>query len=938
MLGHAPSSIVYHSVMLDAAFVGRADELSALLHAFDATSPVRVVTLGGTAGIGKTTLLRRALSLQAQPERTVVTVSPTSAERQTAWGAVRLLLAGGVADLAAHHGEQIDPSLLAATGLPVAGAQVLATTAVDTPTAAPADSQAAFALADLLDRLQRRAQMVVVLEDVQWIDAASAAALSIAIRAGGIWAVTRRSGERSFLDVRRVCAPEELLHVELDPMDAHDLDLLARAETGRPWNRVEVARLLELSGGNPLHARELVRAYPGPGEIAKSSGVTSLEDLFGERIGTLSKAEFEVLALLALMARPDLGMLLQLVDHSEAEAALGSAEQLGLLEVSTNRCEFDHALTRRAFIDRVGGVHRARLHRRIADVAEHPVERAWHLGQGALGPDAAIALVLEDTGVAMYERGSSAPAADMLARSLELTPRNQPADRVRRACRAGTAAADAGDWSRAHEILVDVVAVAGDSPVAIAGRNSYVVAVNRLFGAKPTLDAIDALLPGVTDPFERAELLAKSVRINMFTDLDAANDVAAQALEHAESTGIERLIVGARLGLEQIKLLRGWPVDPTPFLVDRTKLTYAEIGYTARACLEEITDFLDMHDVARELCTETYEFGLATGSAADVHNALNRLVGIERRCGNWARSKAIADEYASLVSGHNGELPGQQSVEQLWHMAATGDHALVAQWVPVVVAEAEESFPIGRFPILCDAGFALFAIGDLKGAVDLFRAAQATADDLHLRDVRSADYHVNLVEALLLLGHLDEAAAVAADVEEIAGRSDSTFAAFEAARAHALVLAARGLYDEARDVLHEALSHADELHRPFEHARGLLQLGGVLRRLGARTQARETLDRADEIFVALGAAPWVIRVASERELLGQRGRPSDDPSTLSAAEEQVVNLALAGRSNQAIAAELFVSVRTVESHLTRSYRKLGVKSRSELLARGRTTS
>ncbi len=934
--------VVYDSAM-DGAFVGRTDELSVLLRAFETAAPTRLVSIEGTAGIGKTTLLRQALAASGLPGPTVVIVSPTSAERQTAWGTVRLLLTGGLADLAADLGESIDASLLSVTGLAIdsaesAGLGDVGSVAAKTPAEAPTDSQAAFAFADLVCRLQQRAPLMIVLEDSQWIDAASSAAVTIAVRAGGRWVVTRRTGERSFLDVRRACTADELVSVELSPMDTHDLDLLARVETGRRWNSVEVTRLLELSGGNPLHARELMRAYPGPGDIAKSTGVTSLEDLFGERIATLSTDEFEVLALLALMARPDLGALLQLVDGDTAEAALSTAEELGLLHVSPNRCEFDHALTRRAVVGRVGGVQRARLHRRLAEVAEHPVERAWHLGQGALGPDRYIADVLEEAGVSMYDRGDSAPAADMLARSLELTPPSDPVDCSRRACRAGTAAADAGDWSRAHELLVDVVATAGDSPAATAGRNSYVVAVNRLYGAKPTLDAIDALLPVVTDSFERAELLAKSVRITMFNDLHAANEVAVRALEHAESTGVGRLIIGARLGLEQIRLLRGFAVDPTPFLVDRAKMTYAEIGYTARACLEEITDFLDMHDMARELCTETYEVGIATGSTADVHNALNRLVGIERRSGNWSRSKEIADQFVSLVSGHNDELPGQQSVEQLWHMAATGDHLLVAQWVPVVVAEAEASFPIGRFPILCDAGFALFAIGDLVGAIALFRAAQATADDLHLRDVRSADYHVNLVEALLLLGNLDEAALVEADLEAIAARGDSPLAAFEAARAHALVLASSGLYDEARNVLHRALDGADSLHRPFEHGRGLLQLGAVLRRLGARTQAREVLDRSDAIFMALGAAPWVTRVAAERELLGRRSRASVDPSALSAAEEQVVNLALAGRSNQAIAAELFVSVRTVESHLTRSYRKLGVKSRSELLARGRTSS
>ena len=245
-----------------------------------------------------------------------------------------------------------------------------------------------------------------------------------------------------------------------------------------------------------------------------------------------------------------------------------------------------------------------------------------------------------------------------------------------------------------------------------------------------------------------------------------------------------------------------------------------------------------MHDVARELCTATYEFGVATGSTADVHNALNRLVGIERRCGNWARSKELADEYVALVSGHNGELPGQQSVEQLWHMAATGDHALVAQWVPVVVAEAEASFPIGRFPILCDAGFALFAIGDLAGAVTCSGLRNQPPTICTCETYGRLTTTSTWSRRCCCSGRSTRPQPVAADLEDIAQRGRLSARLPSKQRDASVGTCGARRDTTGLELLLTECWGSGSLHRPFEHARGLLQLGGVLRRLGARTQAR----------------------------------------------------------------------------------------------------
>ena len=220
----------------------------------------------------------------------------------------------GIAERAGTHSEPVDPSLLVdhRVGDSRRGSLTISPCRSQE---VPTDSQAAFAFADLISRCNSKASLVIVLEDSQWIDAASAAAIDhrhTCRRSSGRSHGARASA--SYLDVRRACRGRRTRARRTQRRWAPVISICSLGpRPGRPWNRVEVTRLLELSGGNPLHARELVRAYPGPGEHRQEQRGHQPRGPVRRTNSDAVQPGVRGMALLALMARPDLGALLQLV-------------------------------------------------------------------------------------------------------------------------------------------------------------------------------------------------------------------------------------------------------------------------------------------------------------------------------------------------------------------------------------------------------------------------------------------------------------------------------------------------------------------------------------------------------------------------------------------------------------------------------------------------
>ena len=186
-------------------------------------------------------------------------------------------------------------------------------------------------------------------------------------------------------------------------------------------------------------------------------------------------------------------------------------------------------------------------------------------------------------------------------------------------------------------------------------------------------------------------------------------------------------------------------------------------------------------------------------------------------------------------------------------------------------------------------------------------------------------------EALVLAGDLDAAREVQAELEARGRELGRAWAIATGLRCRGLIAAVEGRSDDALAALHEAIAVHAEVPHPFDRARTLLVLGSTQRRFKQRAEARGSLEAALAVFEELGAALWAERARAEIARLG--GRRARDRDELTETERRIAELAAGGRSNREIAGELFVSERTVESNLTRAYRKLGVRSRTELARR-----
>jgi DNA-binding CsgD family transcriptional regulator len=262
------------------------------------------------------------------------------------------------------------------------------------------------------------------------------------------------------------------------------------------------------------------------------------------------------------------------------------------------------------------------------------------------------------------------------------------------------------------------------------------------------------------------------------------------------------------------------------------------------------------------------------------------------------------------------------------HLGRTDDARRILQ------AGAEYSRAIGSTIWLAHH---LWALGHLELAAGNLVDAKASLDQLPglLRPTGLGEwsvhpFHPDLIETLVGLGELDDAIELTAELEEYGRRLDRPWGLATAARSAALIASAQGDVDDAHEAAERALAEHERFDWPLERGRSLLVAGGILRRLGRRRDAAATLAEAKEIFDALRNPLWWTRADAEQRRLGGRRGTRDE---LTPTEARVAELAGQGLRNAEIAAQLYVTPKTVEATLSRVYRKLGVRSRTELAGR-----
>jgi DNA-binding CsgD family transcriptional regulator len=341
----------------------------------------------------------------------------------------------------------------------------------------------------------------------------------------------------------------------------------------------------------------------------------------------------------------------------------------------------------------------------------------------------------------------------------------------------------------------------------------------------------------------------------------------------------------------------------------------------------------DRLDDARRTLTELMADAMAHGVETPVPQIRYHLAELECRAGNWDAAIEHARESQAVAQrSHMGPMAseGHFAVGLVHAHLGRADAARQAALEGLRVAEAAgEIFLV--IPNLSVLGFLELSLGNVTEADrHLSRELERT---MGVRDPAYYRIVPDEVEALVVLGRIDEAEALLAPFEEAGRHLDRAWTIATGARCRALVSAARGDLAGASAAADEAVQEHGRLPLPFELGRTLLVRGAVQRRAKRKKEARDTLSHASEIFDRLGATLWADKTRAELARIGGRAPSSLD---LTPSEDRVAALVAAGSTNREVADALFISIHTVEANLKRIYRKLGVRSRTELASRFRS--
>jgi DNA-binding CsgD family transcriptional regulator len=908
--------------------LGREDSLARLA---ELTEAVRAgaggaIRIEGAPGVGKSALLEAA----APGDLTVLRAVGVEAEAGLPLVGLEDLLHGLGAAEAAAKGADASESDASSGGeaAPFAGVEGQDPVAL---------------LREVSTRLAEAAPLVCLVDDVQWLDPSSRAAIAYLARRAerlgiGVIAVWSLRGE----------PPEEWPGVETLPLEElRREDALALARRGGLADPVAEA-LVATVGGNAL---ALVEA-PVELSAAQRGGRAILPDplpagerlqrAFTARVADLPEATRDALLLAAAgapatMAASEAGGrgadgAVPAPGSTTLAAALAPAEDAGLVHLGPGGVAFSHPLVRAAVYHGVPPSERRDAHRRIAAAVPEP-ERSWQLAQAAPAPDEELAARLEELGEEARRRGAPGTAATVLERSVALSP--DPADATRRALQTAIAAGTAGRPALARGVL-------------------------------------DAVLPTVTDPLARADVqMLRGMAIHQGgrpREAFALLEAEAAAIEDTDPLRASALLTqacialvgtGPMAGLQETaaraRSLAPPGADTIPSLLEAEVLVNLGEHARARTMLDQIEPglaawdptapghevlaidalcrlWMGDHDIAERTLTRLVEANRAAGAVTPLALPLAVLATLHIRRGNLALAAACAEESneiaetglgggfvatlslaaVAMVAGHRGDADACEPAAA--RMLALGEE----MELPSTLACAEQA--LGQLAL--GRGDADRAAVHCRAALD-HTAAHGTRDPAFLFS------HADLIESLVRLDRAGEARPVLAELEAGAELTGGAWA-------RAAVHRCRALLDPEEEIdanLAAALDAHAEPAMPFEAARTRLAIGERLRRARRRADARPLLAEARDAFTAAGARDWATRAASELAAAGAAADDVGPEELLTSRERDVCELVAAGRTNREVAASLFLSPRTVEHHLRSAYRKLGVRSRTELAVR-----
>ncbi len=874
------------------------------------------VVVAGEAGIGKTALLQAVL------------------EDVEGFRVLRARGYEGEAEIPyAGLLELVRPLLHLADALPVQQAAALRSALALGPPTGRDRFAVPVALLGLLGAAAEEGPLLVVVDDAHWLDAATREAVLFAARR------LRAEGAGVLLGVRQEpggplfdAAGLEVL--ALGGLDAAGARALLEGTVAAPV----ADALADATGGNPLALVELPAVLSEDERRGRRPLSTTLaaggriEQLFSDRVAALPP---RTRAALGAAAAVEDGALDQLFGALErlglAPEDLGPAEQQDVVTIRGAQLAFRHPLVRAAAYEAQTVAQRHAVHAALADAATDGRAAAWHRAQAATGPDEDVAAALAAAGADALERGGRSEAARTFARAADLTP--DPATAAHRRLTAALVAHDAGEVDRADALL----ALAEDGPLD-EDRRGDARRLRALLLARagdgPAGVRIlehEAARVAAHDPVQAAATLLMTAPAHMHVgDFPALQDAAARAAalapaDEALVAATADLRILARNAMGHIV-----PADRDALSAAAGRDVTAGLGEVAIATAEALT-FGEHLDLARQRLDEQVERARGAGAVLMLMYALAVRAELHHRTGHWGKARADAEEAVDLQG-----LVGQATIFSGYVLAIgaviamdTGRMADARRLVEAARVNGARSnaVTIGFWIEWSAARLAL-----VEG-----RPAETVATLQALEPARERTRWAALNMALAD-GDLGDALATAGDADAVRALADRLRALVTTGARLPLAVADRLEGSVAGDDAFEghfaaALALHAEVAMPFERARTLLALGERRRRRQAGEDPVAPLREAQSTFEALGATPWAARAREALRRAGSREQvqPGTDPAlVLSGQEWRIAQLVAEGMTNKQVAGEIFLSPKTIEHHLSAIYRKLGVRSRTQL--------
>ena len=907
--GSAPASVF-------ASVVGREPELERLAHFLGESSAIRGLVVSGEAGIGKTTLWQAGLAIADRRGFRVLSTRASEGEAGMLFAALADLVDGIDAEVLPRIPE---PQMHA---LDVA----LHRAALDEMPPDPFAVSSGFLTA--VRALSAVAEPLIAIDDVQWLDKSSADSLLFLARRvkedQARFLLSRRNDEPSALE--RALQPLGVEVLEVGPMSLGAISRLLSEHHGLALPRRVLHRIYEAAQGNPLFAMEIGRAVRESGIPRVGADLPMpklIDEAFAARVAGLDPEVRRVLLVVALspgLSRDELGGI---SDPLVVEDAIDS----GLLVLDRSRVRAGHPMLAAASRKQSTAAERRSVHVTLARVVGDPIVSARHLARATSGHDEQAAATVAGAARLASERGAAHEAEELSAHALRLTPPGTP-EEVDRVLALGRCLLWAGDMSGAAALLRTHL------PDLPPGRPRALAHLMLGEASDGYLEEAE-LDRAISEAGDDVQLCGSALcrKAGLLTNFHAARlveaeDIARQAFSILAGTpddGRARVALGWTLAMRgkpcawlsegSVPARRGETLYEVmverPIAVSRAFRGEVPDATVRIERLGAIADEQGDPRTRAGVCIQLCEFALRQG---DIGRAERFAAEVEQ----WAaidEIRVVHGRLNAVIAAVRGRPDAVRSWAGIVEDDATRPHR--AAWEHLETQRA--------------LGLAALIEDEFGTAVEGFREVWEHCRREGVDDPGAFPVAGDLVEALVESGHMEQAAEVTGVLERLTAEQEHPWGQASVRRSQATIDAGAGASDQWVAGLTEAASMYGALGLDFEAARCLRYLGRAQSRAKKRGEARRNLEEAARRFDRLGASGWAANARADLSRVS--GRRATDSGDLTPSEQRVAELAAGGLSNKEIARILYVSVYTVEAHLSHAYAKLGVRSRSQLAKR-----